>query len=75
MTLRIDDRGPGIPDFAQARLFERFYSLPRPDGRDRSTGLGLCLVKEVAQLHHGMVAVSNREGGGARAVLELPVPG
>lgn len=73
IVLRIDDRGPGIPDYAMPRLFERFYSLPRPDGRERGTGLGLCLVREVALLHRGTVAVTNREGGGARAELALPV--
>jgi len=71
-VVRIDDRGPGIPDYAMPRLFERFYSLPRPDGRDRGTGLGLCLVREVALLHQGTVTMTNREGGGARAELVLP---
>jgi two-component system sensor histidine kinase CreC len=72
VVVRIDDRGPGIPDYALPRLFERFYSLPRPDGRDRGTGLGLCLVREVALLHQGAVTVANREGGGVRAELVLP---
>jgi len=75
VAVRIDDHGPGIPDYATTRLFERFYSLPRPDGRDRGTGLGLCLVREVALLHQGSVTVANREGGGARAELILPAAG
>ena len=73
ITLRIEDRGPGIPEYALSRLFERFYSLPRPDGGERSTGLGLCLVREVALLHHGSATVTNREGGGASAVMVLPI--
>ncbi|MNL18073.1 Sensor protein CreC [compost metagenome] len=72
IDIRITDDGPGIPAYAQGRLFERFYSLPRPDGRDKSTGLGLCLVREVAALHHGRIAVENRPGGGAAATLSLP---
>lgn len=72
IEIRITDDGPGIPTYAQGRLFERFYSLPRPDGRDKSTGLGLCLVREVAALHHGRIAVENRPGGGATATLSLP---
>ncbi|AZG14349.1 two-component system sensor histidine kinase CreC [Cupriavidus pauculus] len=73
VAVTIDDRGPGIPDFAQGRLFERFYSLPRPGGRNRSTGLGLCLVREVAQLHRGTIEVANRDGGGTRARLTVPL--
>jgi len=75
IDIRITDDGPGIPAYAQGRLFERFYSLPRPDGRDKSTGLGLCLVREVAALHHGRIAVENRPGGGAAATLSLPASG
>lgn len=67
----VEDDGPGIPDYAVARVFERFYSLPRPDTQRKSTGLGLTLVREIAQLHGGDVAISNRESGGARAVLKL----
>ncbi|WP_137928508.1 two-component system sensor histidine kinase CreC [Cupriavidus sp. 2SB] len=74
VVIRVEDRGPGIPDYATGRLFERFYSLPRPGG-DRSTGLGLCMVREVAHLHGGEVTVGNRLGGGASAVLTLPVSG
>jgi two-component system sensor histidine kinase CreC len=50
-TLR--DQGPGVPDYALPRVFDRFYSLPRPDGGEKSSGLGLCLVKEVSDLHRG----------------------
>jgi two-component system sensor histidine kinase CreC len=69
--LRVSDRGPGLPDFAAERVFERFYSLPRPDGA-RSSGLGLNLVRDVAQLHGGVARLGNREGGGAVAELCLP---
>jgi two-component system sensor histidine kinase CreC len=65
----ISDRGPGIPDYALSRVFERFYSLPRPSGGSRSSGLGLCFVAEVASLHGGETELVNREEGGARASL------
>jgi two-component system sensor histidine kinase CreC len=71
LRLAIADRGPGVPDFALGRVFERFYSLPRPDGA-RSSGIGLSFVREVAALHGGEVRLGNREGGGAVAELELP---
>ncbi|PFH29313.1 MULTISPECIES: two-component system sensor histidine kinase CreC [Burkholderia] len=74
-VVRVADDGPGVPDYALARVFERFYSLPRPDGQDRSTGLGLCFVREVAMLHRGQIALANRDEGGACATLTLPSPG
>ena len=70
--LSVRDAGPGIPDFAKDRVFERFYSLPRPDG-GRSSGLGLSFVREVAALHGGSVALDNAAGGGAVAELRLPL--
>jgi two-component system sensor histidine kinase CreC len=72
----ITDSGPGIPAYAEARVFERFYSLPRPGG-SKSTGLGLPFVREVAALHGGTASVANvmDEGqGGCRAELRLPLP-
>ncbi|MDQ3617556.1 MAG: two-component system sensor histidine kinase CreC [Pseudomonadota bacterium] len=73
VVIEVADRGPGVPDYALARVFERFYSLPRPTGGSRSSGLGLCFVAEVAALHDGQVALVNRDGGGAVAKLVLPV--
>ncbi|WP_053270096.1 two-component system sensor histidine kinase CreC [Pseudomonas chlororaphis] len=52
-----------IPDYALARLTERFYSLPRPDSGRKSTGLGLNFVEEVVQLHGGQMQIGNVEGG------------
>ncbi len=72
-VFEVSDRGPGIPGYALERVFERFYSLARPDGGSRSSGLGLCFVAEVAALHGGGVALSNREGGGAVAHLRVPL--
>ncbi|XVJ71352.1 MAG: two-component system sensor histidine kinase CreC [Rhizobacter sp.] len=67
------DQGPGIPDYAEDKVFEKFYSLARPHSRKKSTGLGLSFVKEIADLHRGRISLKNAEGGGARAVLGLPV--
>jgi len=72
VALHVRDRGTGIPDYAANRLFERFYSLPRPAGGSRSSGLGLCFVAEVADLHGGRATLRNREGGGAQARITLP---
>ena len=72
VILRVRDQGAGIPDYAADRLFERFYSLPRPDTGQKSTGLGLAFVREVALLHQGRIEVKNRPQGGAEATLTLP---
>lgn len=71
-TIVVSDNGPGIPEYAQGRIFERFFSLPRPDGAPRSTGLGLSLAREIALLHHGVLTVHNRPEGGVAATLSLP---
>jgi two-component system sensor histidine kinase CreC len=71
VVVRIEDSGTGIPDFALGRVFERFYSLPRPGSGVKSTGLGLSLVREIAHLHDGEAVVGNRAEGGAWAELRL----
>lgn len=69
----VRDEGPGVPDYAMDRIFERFYSLPRSDTQDKSSGLGLCLVKEVSDLHGGEVRVENVESPrGCLATWRLP---
>lgn len=73
LVVEVLDRGPGVPDYALDRTFERFYSLPRPDGGSRSSGLGLCFVAEAVELHGGRVALGNREDGGAVASMVLPI--
>ena len=75
--LTVANTGNAIPDYARDRLFERFYSLPRPDTGRKSTGLGLAFVREVAQLHGGAITVDNlldAEGkvSGVAARLTLP---
>jgi two-component system sensor histidine kinase CreC len=71
-VVQIVDNGPGIPDFAQTKIFERFFSLPRPDTGKKSSGLGLAFVREVALLHRGSIAVKNAVAGGVVAELILP---
>jgi len=75
--LTVANTGGIIPDYALERLFERFYSLPRPDTGRKSTGLGLAFVREAAQLHGGTIRVDNwrdAQGNvlGVLACLTLP---
>ncbi len=72
VEISVRDQGAGIPDYARDRLFERFYSTPRPDSGQRGTGLGLNLVEQVARLHGGSITLKNHSDGGAVAVISLP---
>ena len=72
VRVQVRDWGPGIPDYAQDKVFEKFYSLARPHSRKKSTGLGLAFVKEIAALHDGRIELNNAPDGGALATLSLP---
>lgn len=73
VVLRIRDHGPGIPDYAQEKVFDRFYSLRHHSAKRKGTGLGLTLVKEAAELHGGTISLEPAEGGGTVARLTLPL--
>jgi len=72
VTLVVEDQGPGIPDFAMGRIFEKFFSIRRPANGEKSTGLGLNFVRKIAELHNGSVHLENRPAGGVRAIFKLP---
>ncbi|MEN3293171.1 MAG: two-component system, OmpR family, sensor histidine kinase CreC [Burkholderiales bacterium] len=72
IELTVRDRGPGIPEYALDRVFERFYSLRRPDSGKKGTGLGLAFVREIAHLHGGDAHLANHPEGGTLATLALP---
>lgn len=68
----VSDEGEGIPDYAIDRIFERFYSLQRPNGASKSSGIGLSFVKQVVKLHHGELSVFNKSSRGVMAKINLP---
>ena len=72
-SIAVQDQGPGIPAYAQAKLFDKFFSLARPHSGRKSTGLGLAFVQQVAQLHGGRVTLENAAERGALALLVLPL--
>ena len=71
--LRVADRGPGVPEAMRERIFEAFFRLPGHAEQAGGVGLGLSLVKQIAQRHGGQVRCEAREGGGSVFVLSLPV--
>jgi two-component system sensor histidine kinase CreC len=71
--LTIRDYGPGIPDYARERVFERFYSLRHHSVGRKGTGLGLTLVREAADLHRGTIALEPAVGVGTVARFTLPL--
>ncbi|MES2398680.1 MAG: ATP-binding protein [Pseudomonadota bacterium] len=72
-VIKVNDRGPGVPEAQRERIFEPFYRLPGASEREGGVGLGLALVKSISQRHGGTVRCEARPGGGASFVVELPV--
>jgi signal transduction histidine kinase len=68
----VADRGPGVPAEMRERIFEPFYRLPGHAEMAGGVGLGLSLVKQIAERHGGNVRCLPRDGGGSRFVLFLP---
>lgn len=65
--LTVEDEGPGINEQDRERLFERFYS----SGNHQGAGLGLTIVKAIANRFGGQIKLENRSPGGLRAMLEI----
>jgi len=76
VRVAVEDRGPGVPAGAAARLFEPFYQAATPTTPgQRGVGLGLAIVKDIVEAQGGRVGAENRRGGGARIWFELPQDG
>lgn len=73
VQLRVCDRGPGVPQEMRERIFEPFFRMPGHAEQAGGVGLGLSLVKQIAQRHRGTVRCEAREGGGSCFVLTLPL--
>jgi two-component system OmpR family sensor kinase len=71
-VVRVCDRGPGVPEGERERIFEPFYRLRGASEREGSVGLGLALVRSIAQRHQGSAHCEANPGGGACFVLRLP---
>ena len=72
VRLAVADRGPGIPAEHLERVFDRFFSWRPGDAAGRHSGLGLAIVRAVAEAHGGRASAANRAGGGAVFRVSLP---
>jgi len=76
LAISVVDEGVGIPAEEQGRIFEKFYRVGRSETQgQRGSGVGLALVKHVAEAHGGRVTVESRPGAGSRFTLWLPLTG
>jgi signal transduction histidine kinase len=67
VEVHVEDSGPGVDPATQRRLFEPLITT-----KEKGIGLGLALVKKIAERHGGSVSYSDRAGGGARFTVRLP---
>jgi signal transduction histidine kinase len=70
---RCSTGGPGVPAASREKIFEAFYRVEGHSEQAGGVGLGLALVKQIAEAHGGSVACEGREGGGSRFLVRLPV--
>jgi len=69
VRLSVADSGPGVPEHAQARIFDAFFST-----KDGGMGMGLAICRSIAEAHHGRIGVGQDAGlGGAQFTVELPL--
>jgi signal transduction histidine kinase len=73
--LWVRDEGPGVAPDDQARIFERFARASASRRRSEGAGLGLAIVRAIAEAHGGRVALSSRPGAGATFTVVLPLDG
>jgi len=69
--ITLTDNGSGIPEYALPRVFERFFSISKPDSTQKSSGLGLAFVKEIIELHQGTISLENKDECGVVVTIGL----
>ncbi|MCI0694950.1 response regulator [candidate division KSB1 bacterium] len=74
VQLTVKDTGIGIPKDKLPFVFDRFYQAETGSTREfEGTGIGLSLVKELVELHHGTIEINSQEGWGTEAIVRLPL--
>jgi signal transduction histidine kinase/DNA-binding NarL/FixJ family response regulator len=73
VEISVGDTGPGIPAMQLRHIFNRFYEAKSTaERRQKGSGIGLALAKELVELHHGTISVNSREGDGSTFSVQLP---
>jgi signal transduction histidine kinase len=73
VEIRVSDNGPGVPEAYRERIFEPFFRLPGHAERAGGVGLGLALVRQIIERHHGRIRCVKPPEGGGCFVISLPV--
>lgn len=73
VRVEVCDRGPGVPEAERERIFEPFYRMKAVPESAGGAGLGLALVKQIAERHGGRVIHIPRHGGGSCFAVQLPL--
>ena len=73
LTINIADRGPGIDDFEQSLVFEKFYRGRNQRVQVHGTGMGLAICKAIVEAHGGRLGVTSQLGHGSVFYFSLPV--
>jgi two-component system sensor histidine kinase ChvG len=71
--ITVEDNGPGIPPDNLETIFERFYTERPANHFGNNSGLGLSIARQIVEAAGGTITAENREGGGARFVVKLPL--
>ncbi len=71
-SLRVTDRGPGVPAHLRERIFDKFGRLEEADGKTHGTGLGLAFCRLAVEAHGGSIRVEDNPGGGSTFIVDLP---
>jgi two-component system sensor histidine kinase KdpD len=75
LIVGVTDSGPGIEDFEQSLIFDKFYRGRDQRYRVQGTGMGLAIAKAIVEAHNGTITVTSQLGRGSVFLFELPVTG
>jgi DNA-binding response OmpR family regulator len=74
VEILIEDTGIGISEAKLPYIFDRFYQADPSNTREQEgTGIGLALVKQMVELHHGSITVTSKKGKGSTFIIHLPL--